>query len=333
MKNYLIVLILTLVLVSCKEDKKSTYLPDSVGAINDISMVIDNDLWEGEVGDSIRKFFAAPVDGLPQDEPLFTIHQVTPEVFTDFVRHRRNVVIVELDSVNGAVLEENLFAKPQNVGIFKGKTREELIHEIEKKSPEIIATFKETDIKESQERFLRSLNKEDDLEKGLGISLRMPSIYKIVKKENNFYWIERLIQKGTMNILVYEMPMNSIPEDSTRVDAIIKMRDSIGQLYVPGREEGMYMITEKAYAPYVFDAELAGRKAIETKGMWEVKNFFMAGPFVNYIVEDKPNNRLLVLEGFTFAPSTDKRDYMFELEAIMKTLKFTGKSDEAVTSR
>lgn len=100
------------------------------------------------------------------------------------------------------------------------------------------------------------------------------------------------------------------------------MRDSIGESYIPGREEGMYMITEKAYAPYVFDSELAGRKAIETKGMWEVKDFFMAGPFINYIVEDKPNDRLLVLEGFTFAPSTNKRDYMFELEAILKTLRF-----------
>lgn len=82
------------------------------------------------------------------------------------------------------------------------------------------------------------------------------------------------------------------------------------------------MITEKAYAPYVFDAEIADRPAIETKGMWEVKNFTMAGPFINYIVEDVPNDRLVVLEGFTFAPSTNKRDYMFELEAVLKTLEF-----------
>src|SRR5690606_4205554 len=182
-----------------------------------------------------------------------------------------------------------------------------------------------TDIKESQLRFTRSLNRETDLKEELGISLTMPSVYKIAKQENNFFWIERQIPKGTMNILVYEMPLNSFPDDSSRVEAIVKMRDSIGQRYVPGREEGMYMITEKAYAPYVFDAEIAGRPAIETKSMWEVKNFMMAGPFVNYIVEDTPNNRLVVLEGFTFAPSTNKRDYMFELEAVLKTLKFEKK--------
>ncbi len=47
----------------------------------------------------------------------------------------------------------------------------------------------------------------------------------------------------------------------------------------------------------------------------------MAGPFLNYTVVDKSNNRLVVVEGFAYAPATNKRDYMFELEAILKTLK------------
>ncbi|WP_224488184.1 DUF4837 family protein [Robertkochia flava] len=327
MKHVCILLLLSTFLFSCEESNEKV-LPKSVGAINEISLVVDNELWEGEVGDSIRKYFAAPVDGLPWDEPLFTIRQVDPEVFTDFVRTRRNVLITEIDSSETAGIRNDMFARPQQVAILKAPTREELIDQVEQHAPKIISEFKEMEIRETQKRFLRSLNKEKDLEE-LGISLSMPSIYKIAKKENNFFWIERIIHKGTMNILVYEMPLNSIPNDSTRVNAIIKMRDSIGQTYVPGREEGMYMITEKAYAPYVFDSELAGRKAIETKGMWEVKNFFMAGPFVNYVVEDTPNNRLLVLEGFTFAPSTNKRDYMFELEAILRTLKFIDKGDDS----
>ena len=41
----------------------------------------------------------------------------------------------------------------------------------------------------------------------------------------------------------------------------------------------------------------------------------MAGPFINYFIEDTNNNRWIVIEGFT-APSTKKRDYMFELETI-----------------
>ncbi|MDG3583350.1 DUF4837 family protein [Galbibacter pacificus] len=325
MKKLLMGCLVFLLVLSCKDKKQEKYLPDSVGAINTLAIVIDNNMWKGRVGDSIRKYYAAAVDGLPWEEPLFSIHQMPPEVFTDFARNSRNILLVQKDSSKVAGIKDDLYAKPQKVGIVKAPTEDELIAEVAKTAPEIIASFKKNDIRESQERFTRSLNRETALKEELGVSLTMPSIYKIAKQENNFFWIERQIRKGTMNILVYEMPLNSIPNDSTRVDAIIKMRDSIGQKYVPGREEGMYMITEKAYAPYVFSAKIAGRNAIETKGMWEVKNFMMAGPFINYIVEDKPNNRLLVIEGFTFAPSTNKRDYMFELEAILKTLKFDDK--------
>ncbi len=48
----------------------------------------------------------------------------------------------------------------------------------------------------------------------------------------------------------------------------------------------------------------------------------MAGPFVNYVIDDIANNRQLVIEGFVLAPSVRKRDYMFELEAIIKSIKF-----------
>ena len=47
----------------------------------------------------------------------------------------------------------------------------------------------------------------------------------------------------------------------------------------------------------------------------------MAGPFLNYAILDKKNNRLLVVEGFTYAPSVNKREFIFELEAIAKSLK------------
>ena len=66
--------------------------------------------------------------------------------------------------------------------------------------------------------------------------------------------------------------------------------------------------------------EILGNNAFETRGKWEVKNDFMAGPFVNYAIIDQKNDRLLVVEGFTYAPSVNKREFLFELEAIAKSL-------------
>jgi hypothetical protein len=47
----------------------------------------------------------------------------------------------------------------------------------------------------------------------------------------------------------------------------------------------------------------------------------MSGPFINYAIVDEKKNRVLILEGFCYAPFKGKRDFMLELEAIIKTLK------------
>lgn len=310
-----------MMLCSCNtKGSGEKYVKESVGAINSLSLVMDNELWNTEVGDEVRKYFAAPVDGLPWEEPVFSIRQIPVEVFNGIARSGRNILLITKDSAAFSITE-NVYAKPQKIARIQGEDSETLIKLIRKHAPEIVAEYKEQEIKEKQRRIKIAPGRETGLEEKLGISLIMPTVYEVVKQEDNFFWIERKIRNGTTNIIVYTLPLDAIPDNSGRVEAIVKMRDSIGERYIPGREEGMYMITEKAYAPYIFEVELAGNEAIETRGMWEMKNFFMAGPFLNYIVKDEAHNRLLVLEGFTFAPSTNKRDFMFELEAILKSLE------------
>ena len=81
------------------------------------------------------------------------------------------------------------------------------------------------------------------------------------------------------------------------------------------------MITEEAYEPYVKKTKVGGKEAVETRGTWELKNDFMAGPFLNYMINDTINKRTIVLEGFVFSPSSKKRGLIFELEAVFKSLK------------
>ena len=118
---------------------------------------------------------------------------------------------------------------------------------------------------------------------------------------------------------MYSVPLG----DETKVsDSIVAVRNRIGKKYIPGSDPAtMHMITEEAYTPFTFDATIDGKKAYETRGKWEVKNDFMAGPFLNYTVVDKKNNRLVIFEGFTYAPSVRKRSFLFELESIAKSMK------------
>ncbi|CDF81236.1 conserved hypothetical protein [Formosa agariphila KMM 3901] len=315
-----------LVLTSCNDDKKGNQklLSESSGNLNNLSVVVDNELWQGNVGEAIRNTLASPVDGLPQDEPLFSLSQIPPQVFSGFVTKNRTVLRVEVDAnkTSSVKFGKNVYAIPQKVIVVSGKTEAEVIEQLKNNAPKIIEAFKNQEIKEKQRRIKLSLLKIDTIEKALGIKMELPSAYRIAKKDNNFFWLRKDITTGTQNIMLYELPLNVLKQNDSLVQQIIKIRDSIGQVHIPGPTEGTFMITEKAYAPYLFHTTIDDKPVVETKGIWDVKNAFMSGPFINYIIEDKANNRLLVVEGFTFAPSVEKRDYVFELDAIMKSIKF-----------
>ncbi|MFC4095799.1 DUF4837 family protein [Euzebyella saccharophila] len=318
-------LLLTTLLFSCKENKNTSYLPESTGAINSMVAVVDNELWRGHVGDSIRKHFAAPIVGMPMDEPLFSIDQIDPRFFTGSIRNTRSILYVTKDSLDLAHIKKDMYASPQRVGVIKGTTNSEILENLNIKAPEIIESFRSVEVAAAQKRFERSLNKGTVLEDEFGISLKIPSIYKVGKHENNFVWIDREIHKGTANILVYAMPGDSFNNQETLVRDIVAMRDSIGEKYIPGPDVAgkvTYMRTEPAYAPFIYPTEIGGLKGVEVRGLWDIKNYPMAGPFLTYILNDKENDRKLVLEGFVFAPATEKRNDVFELEAILKTLRF-----------
>ncbi|NCT18271.1 MAG: DUF4837 domain-containing protein [Flavobacteriaceae bacterium CG_4_8_14_3_um_filter_34_10] len=324
MKKILFFLITISLCASCEDSKaeREAMLPDSSGNINNLQIVIADELWSSSIGETLRKHFASPVDGLPQEEPLFSINQLAPNSFEGFTQKQRIFIFIQKSENADFKIIDNQYAKPQKAVFISANTEEELMATIEEKADEIIALFQKTEIEEKQRRMSLSLLDIKPLEDSLGIRLKIPSAYRIAKITDNFAWLRKDIRTGTTNIMVYEIPIHSFENEETRIGDIIKMRDSIGKAHIEGATPGSYMITEEAYAPYLFTTEIDGKFAYETKGTWEVKNNFMAGPFVNYAIKDSINNRILVIEGFTFAPSIGKRDYQFELEAIIKSVQF-----------
>jgi hypothetical protein len=324
MKKFVFVFIALTIFASCKDSEadKKAILPESNAKINHVSIIADEMIWNGEIGDSIRKKFAAPVDGLPQEEPLFNLNQYPTRIFEGFVRKSRNVIIVTKGNKTGFSFKKEEFAKPQNVFYISGKTNLEILALLEERTPEIIATIKASEIKENQKRIKKALISDAKVQEKFGISLKIGHGYKYDMVQDKFLWIRKEFSSGYNSILVYDVPFEVLDKDENTIGNIIAMRDSIGKQFIHGVLPNTWMITEEAYAPYLFDITLAGKKTYETKGTWELKNDFMAGPFVNYAIRDEKNQRYLILEGFTFNPSKAKRDLMFELEAIIKSVKF-----------
>ena len=304
---------------SCNKRKNQPYLAESNGRINDLTIVMNKNDWENSLGKIIRQELNKPYEGLPTDEPKFNLYYLNPRAFSGFAKQSRNILWFVNNDLNEFKLMENVFSKPQIV--IKSSFEDNDLHEFYFKENVnlIINTISYNERKEKLRRINKSLSTSKDLENRFGIRLKYPSAYKTVKDTTNFIWIQKDIPKGHMNIISYFIPKNNF--NSFNNKRIISIRDSIGKIYVPGRLKGSYMITEKAYKPFFYKSKKENNPLYITKGTWEVHNDFMAGPFVNYFVEDIINNRWIVIEGFTFAPSTKKRDYMFELETILNTIK------------
>ncbi len=320
-------LLLTAVFFLSCNDKRDSSTEKTTGEINTISVLIDDQLWKGEIGDSVRNKFASSVIGLPQEEPQFTINQYPIKFLEGFVVNSRNSIVIKKEAVGRFEIKKNEFATPQNVFYISGRNTIEIIDTIEKYTPEIIRIMRQSEIAENQRVNDTALIKTERIKKKFKIALNIPKGYNSVLTRKKFIWFKKEITGGSTSVLIYQIPIKNIENhpNSSVINSIIKMRDSIGSLYIHGTERHSKMITEQAYSPYFFNTKLDGRITYETKGTWEMKNDFMSGPFINYCITDYKNQRMLVLEGFCYAPSKKKRDLMFELEAIIKSVKFIKK--------
>jgi hypothetical protein len=325
MKKILSILVTTILLSSCVGNDKFI-LKGSIGKLNKVMVVAKISDWTGDIGSEIRNSFGELMVGLPQPESILDVSQVAPNGFSTMMKASRNILIITESNNEGFTVKNNVFAQPQTIVYVQAKDDAGIIKLLQKHKKEIKNIFLEADIKFTQSIFKKEKVDESQYKtlKNLGISLTIPNKFNTVDDTGEFLWLRNhltsgIAKTGSNNILVYSIPLG---DESKVADNIVAVRDRIGEKYIPGTDpETQHMITEEAYTPFTFDAIIDGKKAYETRGKWEVKNDFMAGPFLNYTIIDKKNNRLIIFEGFTYAPSVNKRAFVFELEAIAKSMK------------
>jgi hypothetical protein len=310
-------------LISCQENKSGSkkHLRDSSGKINALTIVVDNQLWKGELGDSLRATFAYPVDGLPMDEPLFNMKQYDPSIFKDFVTSGRLVVYAMKGKSNYVSIKENVYAKPQMVAYVSGLTISDITTQLHQNKDKIIHALKTFETKENQRRIKKSTKDNKFLKDKFNLTMDVSKAYVTAKDEKGFLWLRKETPQGHTHIMLYEAPINYLDDKNKIIENVVRKRDSLSVLYVEGALKGTFMVVDQAYAPYLFETKINNAFAYETKGTWELKNDFMVGPFVNYAIYDKKNNRIIFADGFCYNPQANKRDLIFELEATIKSIK------------
>ncbi len=327
-KAFFLFFLTTILFTSCNT-KEVKSVNETSGKTNEVSVIIDDELWNGEVGDSMRNKFASPVLGLPQEEPVFTLNQYPVKLLGGFMTNSRNIILVKKEAKSQFRIENNEFANPQIVVHISGETVKEILDTIQNNDSLIITKIKESEIKVYQDKIKHdSLFDNAKIREKFNVQLNIPIKYKMVLRGKKFIWLKKEITSGNLSLIFYQIPFSSLNDNNT-VKRITRIRDSIGRKYIHGAVPRTRMITEPAFSPYLSKTKIYNKPTFETKGNWELLNDFMSGPFINYAIMDQPNHRILVIEGFCYAPSKQKRDLMFELEAIIKSVQFLKKETKS----
>ena len=314
MKRTASILFFLIITLSCSENQQKL-LPSLSGNINNVSVVSSNELWDGAVGDVIRENFGRPIYGLPQIEPVFSLSHIPSKVFSGFATKSRTILKVDIAEKEGVFNFKNTYASPQRIIQITGKSSENIIEIINENLNSIYSTMFLNEIQEKQRRISKNLNQTQAIKNSTGLTLRFPSAYRVAKVDSNFVWIRRDIETGSVNLFVsrYNDKNNS---------SILKIRDSISKHHIPGPVENTFMSTDPIYTPSSQQISIRGKQILETRGLWEIKGQFMAGPFLNYKLESNTKqDEYIMLDGFVYSPGSNKREYVFELEAIMRSLK------------
>ena len=318
----ILTLIITIALLSgCKE--RGLQLKQSVsGKAGEIVVVANKVYWESEPGTLLREILACDYPLLPQKEPSFTLINIPENAFTNIFQIHRNIIIVKTDeklTEPKFIIQEDVWSAPQTVITIAAPDMASLTELIEKKRETIFNTFEQSErnrvirnSKRYEEKSLRNIVAES-----FGGSPYFPTGYSLKKRTDDFIWISYESTYINQGIFVYKYPV----KDSTTMtlEGLIAARNEVMEKNVPGMLEGSYMTTTmiKEREPELKWIKYKNRSFGELRGLWEVQNDYMGGPFVQHAFYDKDGKNIIVVEGFVYAPRYDKRNYLRQVESII----------------
>ena len=338
----LFIIFFALIPLSCDVDENS-YLPPFSGTAGEMILVVEDEFWEGEVGEVLRDGFQKPVPGLDHNEASFSIMQYADEHFGNLLSLHRNVVRINIKDIDANEaprhkIQKNVWANEQLVIEVYARNKEDFIAFFNENVDQYVALINQEEQVRLKSRFynVRDAIMKTKLEEKYKLGINVPQDFEIVKETEDFIWVRRLMQKYLQgenfggayhdideNIFIYSYPYTDTSMFSAEYQ--LMMRDSICKEFVPGNIMGSYMASELDYFdPVYLPTELNENRALEIRGLWKldgVPNAFMGGPFIGLTCYDAHLQRIIYIEGNVYAPKFSKREYIRELEAMIYSIK------------
>ena len=318
---------------SCsQEQRKKALLPNISGKAGEVIVVIGQNDWEGAVGTVLRDSLTCDFPQLPQREPLFTLVNVPQSAFGSMFQIHRNIIIINISkdvTEPGGVYRNDVWAAPQTVIRVNAPDSETAVEILKENNTTIVGMLEEAE----RDRMIRNARKYEQqgiapvVTEMVGGSPHFPSGYRIKKKTDNFIWVTYDPEYVSQGIFIYKYPVvkgqDMMSSQSLLTENSLMLMDN-----VPGMFENTYMTMSSFAPPTIKYMKYRGLEFAEIRGLWEVHNDYMGGPFVTHVFYSPDGEYMIGLEGFVYAPKFDKRHYLRQVESIIYSFEWaTPKED------
>lgn len=313
----------TFIFSSCSENKGNVpRLGRTVSGPFELLLVVNKEWLSKGAGQALAVVLNSPIEGLPQPEPHFRITTVDPYNFDGTFKAYANVIVVKVGKEypeKRVSLASDAYCKNQLLMYLEAPDDESFVELIRERAELILSTFDAREIARERELLEKKHNARirTHAQKQFGITLYAPIDIEDIKVGKDFFWSSSADQDARVNLCVYSVPLRAV----TTAEDFIALRDSVMKANIPGRTKDMWMETDpRSVIMHNKNIGADQHSVAMFCGLWDMKNDAMGGPFVSYVQVDNANERLLVSEGFVFAPNKDKRAMIRQLEASLQTL-------------
>lgn len=318
---YLSLIFVVSVFAFCQRDGKSIVTPVSSGRPYEVLVVADDKCWNSP-DSALFHVLDTDVPGLPQPERSFRISRVRPEYFDRSTRLFRNIIIADIQDIYTQTkfkYTRDAYSSPQMIMTIQSPNQEEFAEYVSKNGQVIIDFFTRAEMN----REVKLLEKKHNdvlsakVQSFFDCDIWMPVELASYKVGQQFLWASSNL--NDLNFVIYTYPYTS--KGTFTKAYFIEKRDSVMKANIPGVKEGMYMVTADSIFVEARNIAVQGDYAYEVRGLWEMENDAMGGPFVSHVRVDRTNGRIVVVEGFVYNPGKLKRDQIRKLNAALYTLK------------
>ncbi|MBR1956873.1 MAG: DUF4837 family protein [Bacteroidales bacterium] len=323
-----------LTIASCSEEKrKKALLPNISGKAGEVIVVIDKGLWEGSIGTVLRDTLTADCPFLPQREPMYNLVDVAPSGFNNMFQIHRNIIVINVSSSvtePGVVIRKDVWAAPQCVIYINAADSETATELIKANSDKIVTTLEQAE----RDRVIANAKKYEEralapaTEEVIGGTPHYPSGYQLKKKTSDFVWITYAPQGTQQSILAFKYPVVE-GEDMMSRTSLTENINLMLKENVPGMFENTYMTIASGITPSVKYLNYKGHAFAEIRGLWDVYNDYMGGPFVAHAFYSQDGKDMIVLLAFVYAPKYDKRQYLRQVESILYSFEWAKNENDA----